>query len=237
MPVGAIPTAAATPGVRRASVTVASGTPAGAVTTRSASWRSRAWSAVSASCVVPENSSVQPIATLSTSGVIAEATRRGAVLVAAVARKPPTGEILATRRPGTTEAARATSGPRHAAATTRTSETPLAAASAVSWFCDAVATESSIPPPAAAMSPASSRARPIMRGSTAASWSARVGATFDARRDPAQAAARAQGRWRRRSPAADDPAGHLDAFGREAAFGEGVDQLVGERHAGEVAGG
>src|SRR4051794_40399213 len=116
-----MPIAAATPGVCRASFTAASGTPPfGALITRSASWRSRAWLAVSVAWVVPENSRVQAIATLSTIGVIAEATRRGAVRVAAVARNPLTGDILATRRPGTIAATRATSGPRHAAATTRT---------------------------------------------------------------------------------------------------------------------
>ena len=67
--------------------------------------------------VVVLNSSVQLMATVSTSGVLAEEKRRVAVRRFAEARKPPTGESRASGGPRTPAATRATTGPRQPTAT------------------------------------------------------------------------------------------------------------------------
>ena len=67
------------------------------------------------------NSSVQLMATVSISGVLADEKRRVAVRRFADARKPPTGESRASGGPSTPAATRATIGPRQPTATTRKS--------------------------------------------------------------------------------------------------------------------
>ena len=113
--------------------TAASGTPAGAVTTRSATWRSRACRPVSASWVVPENSSVRAHRHREHERRHGrgDAARRGA--------RGGGGEEAANRREPRDEAPGHERGePRHerpssATAATSTSATPSAAAIAVSW--------------------------------------------------------------------------------------------------------
>ena len=174
------------------------------------------------------------IATVSTIGVIADATRRGAVRVAAVARKPPTGESRATRRPGTTDAARATSGPSNATATTSTSATPPAAAIALSW--------------SATRAPQRARSRRPRPGEPGqqppppdhARLDRRLlerprGRTFAARREPAQTATSAVSSVEATVTRPGDAAVDRHALGREPALRERVDELAGERDAREVA--
>src|ERR1700742_325565 len=69
--------------------------------------------------VVVLNSRVQLIATVSTSGVMADEKRRVAVPRLAEARKPPTGATAPRTGASSRAAAKATTGPRKPTATTR----------------------------------------------------------------------------------------------------------------------
>src|SRR3954451_21496795 len=132
--------------------------------------------------VVELNSSVQDRPTVSIRGVLADEKRRVAVRRFEDARKPPTGESRASGGPSTPAAARATSGPRQPTASTRSSAVISEVAAAVDGEPVDADTENSGTAPASAIRPPITRPRLTSRGSTAASASARVGATFAARR-------------------------------------------------------
>src|SRR5204863_2193498 len=86
-----------------------------------------AWSVVGAL-----KSRVQLMATVSTSGVLADEKRRVAVARLADARKPPAGESRASGGPSTPAAARAPLGPRKPTANTRQSAVSPEVAAAAS---------------------------------------------------------------------------------------------------------
>ena len=113
-------TAERTPGVARASASAAAGRPGPALVMASCPDRPacRCW-VTAWSMVVVLNSSVQLIATVSTSGVLADEKRRVAAPRFAEARKPPTGESAASGGASSRAATRATIGPRKPTATTR----------------------------------------------------------------------------------------------------------------------
>src|SRR5881227_3605183 len=138
--------------------------------------------------VVVLNSRVQLIATVSTSGVVADENSRVAVPRFADARNPPTGEIAASGGPRTRPATRATIGPRKPTATTRQIAVISDVAAAVSGVLVVVETVNSGTAPARASSPPMTRPGPTRRGSAAASVSARVGGTRAARRPAAMTA-------------------------------------------------
>src|SRR3954464_1884774 len=120
--VGVSATAERTPWVARTSASVATGMPGPAVVIASSPDRPALRSLLTAWSVVVElNSSVQLMATVSISGVLADEKRRVAVLRFDEARKPPTGEIRASGGPSIPAATRATIGPRQPTATTRNS--------------------------------------------------------------------------------------------------------------------
>src|SRR3954451_24949160 len=128
------------------------------------------------------------MATVKTSGVLADEKRRVAAARFAEARNPPTGETADStglRRPATM---RATIGPKHPTATTRNIAVISDVAAAVAGELVVEATEKSGIAPAIATSPPIRRPRPTPRGSTAASASARVGGTRAARRAAARTA-------------------------------------------------
>src|SRR3954471_24617937 len=110
--VGVRATAERTPGVACASGRAAAGSPAPALVTASSPVRPAFRCLVIAwSVVVALNSRVQLMATVRTSGVLAEEKRRVAVARFADARKPPTGERRATAGPIAPATMRATIGP------------------------------------------------------------------------------------------------------------------------------
>src|SRR5690348_16561584 len=152
--------------------------------------------------VVVLNSRVQLSATVRTSGVVADENSRVAVPRFADARKPPTGESAASGGPMTRPASRATIGPRNPTATTRQIAVISDVAAAVSGVLVVVETANSGTAPASASSPPMTRPGPTSRGSTAASPSARVGATRAARRDAPRTASRAVATPARTAPAA-----------------------------------
>ena len=192
MLVAATLTAVSTPRTRRASAAADGGRPGPSLLmARSAVTRSRPCSAVACSMVVLTNRSEPAIATVSTSGVLAEEKRRAEERTFVTARKPPTREIRATSAPGISAAARATSGPRNAAASTSTNEMHAAVTAAVSSDSADIETSSRAVAPAIASRPPSARTGPISRRSTAASCSARVGLTRAARRAATQTASHA----------------------------------------------
>ena len=98
--VGVSATAERTPGVARASASAAAGRPGPVLVMASSPDRPacRCW-VTAWSMVVALNSRVQLMATVSTSGVLADEKRRVAVRRFADARKPPTGESARERRP------------------------------------------------------------------------------------------------------------------------------------------
>ena len=138
--------------------------------------------------VVLLKSKVQLSATDSTSGVLADEKRRVAARRFAAARKPPTGEIAESTGRSSSAAMRATIGPRKPTAATRKRAFSSDVAAAVCGLCVTAETENSGTAAAIAIPPPISLPRPIRRGSTAASASARVGATRDARRPAASTA-------------------------------------------------
>ena len=138
--------------------------------------------------VVVLNSRVQLIATVRTSGVVADENSRVAVPRFADARNPPTGEIAASGGPMTRLARRATIGPRKPTAMTRQMAVSSDVAAAVSGVLVVVETANSGTAPASASSPPMMRPGPTSRGSTAASPRASVGGTRAARRPAARTA-------------------------------------------------
>ncbi len=138
--------------------------------------------------VVVLNRSVQLMATVSTSGVLAEEKRRVAVRRLAEARKPPTGESAPSAGASSRATTYAKIGPRKPTATTRKIAVISAVAAAVSGVLVVTDTVNSGTAPASASSPPMIRPGPSSRGSTAASVSARVGGTRAARRPAARTA-------------------------------------------------
>src|SRR3954451_12804675 len=132
--------------------------------------------------VVLLNSRVQLMATVSTSGVLAEEKQRVAAARFVDARNPPTGETRDSTGPRTPAAMRATTGPRNPTAVIRKIAVSSEVAAAVAGDDVVLATESRGAAAASASSPPTSRPLPSSRGSTAASARARVGATRAARR-------------------------------------------------------
>src|SRR5205823_5446244 len=131
--VGVRATAERTPGVARASASVAAGSPGSAPEMARSPARPacRCW-VTAWSVVVALNSRVQLKATVSTKGVLADEKRRVAVRRFADARKPPTGESHESGGPRSPAAKRATSGPRKPTASTRNSAVSSDVAAAVS---------------------------------------------------------------------------------------------------------
>src|SRR3954447_22316649 len=118
------------------------------------------------------NSKVQLIATVSTSGVLAEENRRLAAARLAEARNPPTGEIAPHSGRSTLATIRAMSGPRQPAAITRQIASSSEVAAAVAGVVVAAETAKSGTAAAIATSPPIMRPGPSSRVSTAASVSA-----------------------------------------------------------------
>src|SRR3954464_7438362 len=100
--------------------------------------------------VVELNSSVQLMATESTSGVVAEEKRRVVAPRFADARNPPTGASAASGGPRSFAARRATTGPRKPTATTSMIAVISDVAAAVSGTCVVVETKNSGTAPASA---------------------------------------------------------------------------------------
>ena len=148
------------------------------------------------SMVVALNSRVQLIATVSTSGVLADEKRRVAVREVRRREEAADRREPRERRPQEPAATRATIGPRKPTASTRKIAVISDVAAAVSGALVVVETANSGTAPASASSPPIRRPGPSSRGSTAASVSASVGGTRAARRPAARTA----------SSAIDDPA-------------------------------
>ena len=173
-------TAERTPGVARASLSAAVGSPGPAVVR--ASWpvspACLCW-VMACSMVVVLNRSVQLMATVSTSGVLAEEKRRAAVRRLAEARKPPTGESAPSAGPSSRAITYTKIGPRKPTATTRRIAVISAVAAAVSGVLAVTATRTGARR-RRARAPPMIRPGPSSRGSTEASVSARVGGTLAA---------------------------------------------------------
>src|SRR4051812_38256110 len=140
--VGVSATAEVTPGTACTAACADGGSPAPLLeSTRSAFIPSCRCAVTTWSSVDVLNSKVQLIATVSTSGVLADEKRRVAAPRFADARKPPTGEIpesTGLRKPPTT---RATIGPRNPTAITRKIAVISDVAAAVAGACVVAATE------------------------------------------------------------------------------------------------
>src|SRR3954468_3411550 len=181
--VGVSATAESTPGVARTASRVDGGSPGpeleSARSAESPAWRCAviAWSRV-----VVLNSSVQLMATVSTSGVLAEENRRLAAPRFADARNPPTGEMAPNNGRNSLAANIATSGPRQPAAITRKIASSSEVAAAVAGVVVAAETANSGIAAAIAIRPPIKRPGPTLRVSTEASVRARVGAVRAARR-------------------------------------------------------
>src|SRR5438477_456739 len=121
------------------------------------------------SVVVVLNSRVQLMATVNTSGVVAEEKRRVAAPRLADARNPPTGESAVRAGPTSRARTRATIGPRKPTATTRQIAVNSDVAAAVSGVLVLVETANSGTAPARASRPPTMRPGPSSRGSMAAS--------------------------------------------------------------------
>src|SRR3954452_15082341 len=176
-------TADLTPRVERTSASAVAGSPAPLVeTTRSAVMPASLWVPTTWSSVVLLNSKVQLIATVRTSGVVADEKRRVAAARFDDAKNPPTGEIRLSTGARAPAAMRATIGPRKPTAVTRNIAVISDVAAAVDGELVVEATENSGMAAAIASSPPMRRPGPTPRGSTAALASARVGDTREARR-------------------------------------------------------
>src|SRR4051795_5099053 len=114
--------------------------------------------------VVVLKSSVQLMATVSTSGVLAEEKRRLSVARFAEARNPPTGETAPNSGRSTLAAILATSGPRQPTAITRKIASSSDVAAAVAGVVVAAETEKSGTAAAIATSPPIIRPGPSSRG-------------------------------------------------------------------------
>src|SRR3954453_7637058 len=125
--------------------------------------------------VVELNSSVQLMATESTSGEVAEEKRRVVAPRFADARNPPTGASAASGGPRGLAPGGAPTGPGKPTATTSMLAAISDAAAAVSGTCVVVETKNSGTAPASASSPPMRRPGPSSRGSTAAALGAGVG--------------------------------------------------------------
>ena len=142
------------------------------------------------------------MATVSTSGVLAEENRRVAVARFAEARNPPTGESVPNSGASARAAILATTGPRQPTAITRKIAVSCEVAAAVAGELVVAETENSGTAPAIATSPPISRPRPSSRGSTLASARARTGAMRAARRLADNTASSAIATLPTRTPAA-----------------------------------
>src|SRR5213595_1644047 len=235
--VGVTATAELTPVVARTSARAARGNPVpGPVTARSSCRPALRWALTAWSIVVLLKSKVQLSATDNTSGVLADEKRRVAARRLAAARKPPTGEIAESAGRSISAAMRATIGPRKPTAATRKRAFISDVAAAVCGLCVTAETENRGTAAASAIPPPISLPRLIPRGSTAASASARVGATRDARRPAASTAKSATVTPLTTAPVAE-PAGRHGEVGRgDSVAHEAARQRLPECGAGDDAG-